>query len=288
MGLQNLLNRRRTTGTPVSEKNDLIEQDKPFFEESYTKLRFLHISGGLFSMGSNEISPDETALHNVILSQFWIGETPVLNWHYYKFLEATRHADLSFFRKGNFCNPHQPVVNIDWDDAQCYCQWLSEGSTKYQFSLPSEAQWECAARGTDQRLYPWGNEPPTEKHACFGLDPRTGAPQVAKKYPEGRGPFQAYDQSGTVWEWCLDNWDDLAYWSRLKGDQINPVKTVKKTSLWGSEQDDETSYRVIRGGCWNSLPPPNKELWTAFRTKRPFWNKCTDLGFRVVATLISW
>jgi formylglycine-generating enzyme required for sulfatase activity len=285
--IQKILNKKQAKITNISQKNNILEQDKPYFEENYTKLRLLHVSGGPFLMGANEISPDETASHCVTLSPFWIGETPVLNWHYYRFLETTRYADLSFFKKGNFRDPHQPVVNIDWDDAQCYCNWLSEGSTKYKFSLPSEAQWECAARGTDQRLYPWGNEPPTEKRACFGLDPTTGAPGVVKSYPEGCGPFETYDQSGTVWEWCLDDWNDLAYWSRLRGGQIDPVEKVKKASRRNSKQDDETSYRVIRGGCWRSPPPPSKELWAAYRNKRRLWYKGPDLGFRVVATLRS-
>ena len=90
------------------------------------------------------------------------------------------------------------MVNVSWDDAVDFCRWLSE-ATHRSFRLPSEAEWEKAARGSDGRIYPWGNQAPDEKRCNFGT--KVGDTTPVGKYPDGASPCGALDMAGNVWEW---------------------------------------------------------------------------------------
>jgi serine/threonine-protein kinase len=118
---------------------------------------------------------------------------------------------------------------VSWEEAQAYCQWAG-------LVLPSEAQWEAAARGPDGRRYPWGNEEPTAEHANFGN--REGATTPVGAYPRGAGPFGTLDQAGNVWEWCVDIWDDKAY-RRKERAKEDPVSAR-----------GDGAVRCLRGGAW--------------------------------------
>lgn len=96
---------------------------------------------------------------------------------------------------------NRPVIFVSWDDASAYCQWLSQ-KTGLRFNLPTEAQWEKAARGNDQRKYPWGNQEPDKNLANFGFDIDKTTP--VDSYPAGASPFGLLDMAGNVWEWCSD------------------------------------------------------------------------------------
>jgi len=135
-------------------------------------------------------------------------------------------------------NRRYPVVGVSWFDAVAFAKWLTEraGAT---FRLPSEAQWEYAARGSDGRLYPWGDETPDSSFACYSSDRLRTHPEVVGSYPKGRGPFGCLDQAGNVFEWCLDVWDPLVYQARLGTVFSDPV-AIKGFS----------SQRVLRGGTW--------------------------------------
>ncbi|MGB1017421.1 MAG: formylglycine-generating enzyme family protein, partial [Nannocystaceae bacterium] len=168
-----------------------------------------YVPKGTFEMGSEQFSNTQP-IHKVTLSGFWLGETPVTNEEYEQYLQANPKAKkLRYWGHSNLSDPRQPVVGVSWDDATAFCQWMQQVAG-VDATLPSEAQWEYAARGTDKRPYPWGEEPPTPKRACYDAS-GIKAPPIVASYPAGRGPFNALDQSGTVWEWCRDVWSADAY-----------------------------------------------------------------------------
>ncbi len=136
--------------------------------EPKTGLRLLPIPAGEFRMGSEDIN-DARPVRQVRLSPFRLGETPVTNRQYQVFLKATDHREPPSWRDRRFSDPDQPVVGVSWHDAVAFCAWLSDAAP-VRFALPSEAQWEYAARGSDDHRYPWGNDAPTPEHACFGQE----------------------------------------------------------------------------------------------------------------------
>ena len=97
------------------------------------------------------------------------------------------------------------MVDVSWDAATAYCRWLSE-TTGQRYRLPSEAEWEKAARGTDGRIYPWGNQPPDERRCNFNNNVKDTTP--VGSYPAGVSPYGCYDMAGNVWEWTSSlSWD---------------------------------------------------------------------------------
>jgi formylglycine-generating enzyme required for sulfatase activity len=153
------------------------------------------IPGEYFSMGSNDGSGAERPPHRVWLDTFYIDKYEVTNHKYAEFLKATGHPRPAFWENDRYNSPDQPVVGVSWDDAVAYCKWAGK-------RLPTEAEWEKAARGgADGRKFPWGDEEPKGK-AAFGQDMNTGRPAPVGKYqPNGYG---LYDMAGNVWEWCVD------------------------------------------------------------------------------------
>ena len=135
----------------------------------------------------------------------------------------------------------QPVVGVTWFDAQAFAEWIGG-------SLPTEAQWERAARGTTARTYPWGNTPPkARQHANFAR--RYNRPMPVGQFPKGESPNGIADLAGNVWEWCLDEYSLTAY-QRNNGEvSRNPINLRFR---------DVLRARVIRGGAWDvgsAFPP---------------------------------
>lgn len=204
------------------------------FTEPLTGIRFLWIPGGRFEMGGYAEKP----IRWVRISPFWIAETPVTNRQYAVFLkQKTGAPEPACWRELGYYSPDQPVVGVNWDDAQAFCRWLS-GESGRKVVLPSEAQWEFAARGTDGREYPWGNEPPDGSRACFAAE----YPAPVGSYPAGRGPFGTLDQAGNVWEWCRDLVDAHAYAKQVEkeGEPVDPVEE--------EVEREAVVRRVLRGG----------------------------------------
>ncbi|MEM6456440.1 MAG: SUMF1/EgtB/PvdO family nonheme iron enzyme [Acidobacteriota bacterium] len=216
----------------------------------------VYVPGGRYTLGADDIRDKEKPIHTVTLSPYWIGKYPVTNAQYGKFLEATRHEKPAYWSDNAFNSPNQPVVDVSWHDAQAYCTWAG-------LVLPSEAQWEAAARGTDQRTYPWGNAEPTEKLANF--DKTVGRTTPVGRYPAGAGPFGTLDQAGNVWEWCVDVWSVEAYKNR-DGEE-DPVNA----------EGDET-IRACRPGSWFDEPG---WLRGADRVGLGVASRGWSLGFRV-------
>jgi formylglycine-generating enzyme required for sulfatase activity/predicted MPP superfamily phosphohydrolase len=244
------------------------------FVDSVSWSKFLWIPGGRFQMGGNRYL-DEQPIHWVTVSPFWLGETPVTNRQYGLFLKATGYREPDLWRDRRFSAPEQPVVAVSWEDAVEYCRWLpSAAALPVTMTLPSEAQWEFAARGTDGREYPWGAEPPDETRACFDLDLDTGQPAAVGSYPAGKGPFGTLDQAGNVWEWCRDAWDSDAYRKRATG--AEPVDPLVEGHV--------DSDRVLRGGGWADSAV---SLRSASRYWGPASSRVVDIGFRVAAAPAS-
>ncbi|MBF0348712.1 MAG: SUMF1/EgtB/PvdO family nonheme iron enzyme [Magnetococcales bacterium] len=239
--------------------------------EPKTGLRLLFISGATFTMGSDDHEPEERPAHEVRLSDYWLGETPVTNEQYRCYLQATKAEESAFWRNPRFSDPMQPVVGVSWNEAKAFCHWLNEGSGQnFRFTLPSEAQWEFAARGTDGRDYPWGNEKPTKERACFGQQSSYGKPALVGSFPDGRGPFGHLDLAGNVWEWCLDGWSADYQWCTGEK-RFNPM---------GPGRDS----RVLRGGSWFL---PADRLRAAYRLGDHAGGRYGLIGFRVAAAPAS-
>ena len=221
------------------------------------------VENGPFVMGSNE-RDSEGPVHEVQLDSYLIDKYPVTNEQYSRFLEYMQQSnDHSMCHpqeaKGKdhspkgwqtpeyekfSDNPKSPVIFVDWWDAWAYARWAGK-------TLPTEAQWEKAARGTDQRKYPWGNEEPTPGTANFGN--HVSKTTVVGSYPIGASPYGCMDMAGNVWEWTLDTYDKTFY---TNSSQVNPVNITGKPSRTlrgGSWNDSSNAVRVCVRSCWINI-----------------------------------
>jgi len=222
----------------------------------------LWVPAGVYIQGSEDLSIDERPEHPVQLEGFWFSKYPITNEQFRAFLEANpRQPEPAFWTDATYNQPHQPVVGVSWHQARAYCEWAG-------LELPSEAQWEAAARGTDGRPYPWGTDPPGTSLANFSRN--VGRTSPVDAYPDGVGPFGTFDQSGNVWEWCEDVWDGTNY----RGRQVDP-RTGRPARFGG----DGNPARCIRGGAWWEEP---WKLNAAYRTWCDADTRELDLGFRCV------
>ena len=169
---------------------------------------------------------DEVPQHTVYLNAYYIYKNDVTVAQYKTFCDATGHVMPPTPRWGWFAD--HPVVNVSWDDANAYAQWAGA-------SLPTEAQWEKAARGTDGRVYPWGNIWDAGKCNRF-----SGETSRVGNFLLGASPYGVLDMAGNVWQWCAD-WYDLTYY------QNSPTRNPLGP--------DTGTMRVLRGGSWSNPPP---------------------------------
>jgi formylglycine-generating enzyme required for sulfatase activity len=226
----------------------------------------VHVQTGTFLMGSDpavdpEASRAEQPQHQVRLSEFYIGKYPVTNAQYAAFARAVNRA----FGATPPGQENFPVVNVAWDDAAAVCHWLSRATSR-SFRLPTEAEWEKAARGNEGRRYAWGND---WNPAWLNAGSRCGGLTAAGHFsPSGDSPYGAADMMGNVWEWCADWFDGRLYPRRAKHLVNDPPGP-------GTGQ----GY-VVRGGAFDSPPRHTRcadRNWYYPDAVRP------DLGFRIVA-----
>lgn len=222
------------------------------------------IPEGSFLMGCEHGQENEQPCHRVWVDGFGIGRFPVTNREYKIFTDATQTLAPPFSADPIFSDPERPVVGVSWDDAIVYCRWLSN-RTGAQFRLPTEAEWERAARGgREGALYPWGDELPSEKNFT-GADPETGGPaKVGINAPNG---FGLYDMSENVHEWCSDYYDYNYY-------RYSPERNPRGPS--------DGRRRASRGGSWRHRIKFSR---CAARSSLPPSFKYADYGFRVAVTI---
>ncbi|HEU4685459.1 MAG TPA: formylglycine-generating enzyme family protein [Nitrospira sp.] len=194
------------------------------------------IPAGPFMMGRPDAAADEQPVHRVLLGAFYIDGHEITVAEYAKFLEEEDvDPPLLWQETRNGDHLQKPVLGVDWYDAGSYCRWSNK-------RLPTEAEWEKAARGTDGRMYPWGNAPPAPRHANFGREKGQGYSAVATvgSFGDGRSPYGVLDMAGNVWEWVADRYDEHYYQHSPENNPRGPASGP---------------LRVLRGGAWNSAAP---------------------------------
>jgi formylglycine-generating enzyme required for sulfatase activity len=239
------------------------------------------IPAGEFTMGSNESDPyfwgAEAPQHVVILDEFWIYKTEVTNRMYALCQEAKScprpaqvHSVITDSYYGNPAYDNYPVIYVTYVDAVSYCSWAGG-------RLPTEAEWEKAARGTDRRLFPWGDDDPSGDLANIcdrlctqgakreaAVDDGFPGPAPVGSFPAGVSPYGVLDMAGNVWEWVFD-WFSPAYYN------VSPMENPLGPAAGVT--------RGIRGGGWDT---PNSGVRVVVRTSLTPTKSLNGLGFRCV------
>jgi formylglycine-generating enzyme required for sulfatase activity len=227
-------------------------------------IEMVRVEAGPFQMGS-ESGGDEGPVHTVILAEFEIDRYEVTNAQYAACVDAggcKPPGNTSSNTRDVYYGPPEyadfPMVNVDWFQAQNYCEWRGA-------RLPTEAEWEKAARGSDERTYPWGEAEVDCSRAnhfrCGGDTHQVGSHRA------GVSPYGAYDMAGNVWEWVADAYDSEYYAS---SPSENPL---------GPEDEQNKSSKVLRGGSWGSA---EGGLRAAYRRGIGPYNQNDNIGFRCV------
>jgi formylglycine-generating enzyme required for sulfatase activity len=238
----------------------------------------VQVAAGPFLRGSPEGVglPDERPQRELYLSAFHIDVVPVTFGEFERFVKALGYQRPELWSEDGWAareregwtrprfagdpewahvtGPRQPVCGISFWEAEAYARFVGKG-------LPTEAQWEKAARGTDGRLYPWGNEW-LEGYCSVRGGTLRAAPPVGS-FPRGASPYGALEMAGGVWEWCADCYDASFYAKASARDPFGPAGELK----------------VARGGAWNALPLQNR---TANRNAWKPSARFSNLGFRCV------
>jgi serine/threonine-protein kinase len=200
-------------------------------------LDWVLIPAGEFLMGSSKDRDrrtwgNEEPLHSIVLPAFWISKTPVTNAEYERFVHATGHRVPIHWAGGIIPSgkEHHPVVFVDWFDARAFCGWAGG-------RLPTEAEWEKAARGVDGKIYPWGDARPNRKLCNHNLF--FGDTLEVGHHPDGASPYGVLDMAGNVWEWTASIPSPYPY---------NPQD--------GREAPENGGYRILRGAAFRTVNPP--------------------------------
>lgn len=298
----------------VLERNDTGHWEARFADGHV----FVHVPAGVFLRGSEDGEPDEQPMGEVLLDDYWLAKYPVTVGQFRAFVEATgfvtdaerglgswQYWDGGWEPRldGRWDNTYleqaedHPVVSVSWDDVQHYCAWLSE-QLGPSFGLPTEAQWEKGARGTDGRRYPWGDEPPSGAHANLNdarflaayaesdraemadpaLDDGFAETAPVDAYPLGASPYGILDMAGNAGEWCHDVYDEDSY---RDGPHVNP-----RGPQVDPGRDHGSIDRVNRGGAWTDSATPTHpgaghSILSAARTGDEQNSSDDHMGFRL-------
>ena len=234
----------------------------------------VEIESGPFWMGAGSldqiIKPEETPMTKVDLPSFEIGIFPITNEEYQRFVKAENHPKPQCSIIPNLFTPNRPVTGVTHKDAVAYCLWLSDKLSEH-YRLPTEAEWEKAARGglivenvenpEPQRVYPWGNK---FRRKIANLGGKFGGVTDIQHFAFGKSPYGCFDMAGNVLEWCGESFDPKLM-LRLNED---PAYKPKPNSL-----------QAVRGGSWFTEPEFGRCSCREGR-QQDFWSY--DLGFRIV------
>jgi formylglycine-generating enzyme required for sulfatase activity len=278
--------KRVAAGNALAQQGDPRFRADAWYLPDEPLLGFIEIPAGPFLMGSDKAHDsgaydEELPQREVALPRYFIGRYPVTVPQFRAFVERGGIQPVNLESLQGLAN--HPVVSVTWYELLRYCAWLTErlrawlGTPEplatllrkdgWQVSLPSEAQWEKAARSTDGRIYPWGNDPdPNRANYAFT---RIGAKSAVGCFPSGASPYGVEDLSGNVWEWTRSLWADYPY----------PAGQSERAAREDLKADRDIP-RVLRGGAFASnlrLVRCACRNWGATRTIR-----AGHLGFRVV------
>jgi formylglycine-generating enzyme required for sulfatase activity/serine/threonine protein kinase len=272
-----------TNTTPVTGSGILLTG-------GWVDTEMVYVPAGEFLMGSigadSIAADDEKPQHAVYLSDYWIGLTQVTNSMFARFVAATGYqtdAEMAgsawtydpsnrswadtpgaswrspFGSESNLNGLEEhPVVQVSWNDAVAYCQWAGK-------RLPTEAEWEKAARGVGGRAYPWGDE--WDSGRVNSRETGRYASSVVGSYPFGASPYGALDMAGNVWEWVSDWYSDSYY---------------SETPYWNPTGPAEGPGRVLRGGSWFD---PRNDVRTSERYRGAPDGRVANFGFRCAYSL---
>lgn len=242
----------------VEEKREPASGSKSLREKD--GMDILYVPGGSFEMGSTELTYAKP-VRTVDVDGFYIDKYEVTNGQYRRCVSEGAcqfgGANTSNTRERYYDNPvytNHPVINLNWYEARDYCKWVGG-------DLPTEAQWEKAARGTDGRRYPWGDFEPNKSKANYNQN--EGDTMPVGSYSQNVSPYGAMDMAGNVWEWTLD-------WY---ADSYSPDDTDNPTGPTAGQ------FRTIRGGCWYYEAT---FIRSAHRSKHNPLYRYYNVGFRCV------
>lgn len=206
------------------------------------------IPAGEFAMGCDAGAQNERPVHRVFVDEFAIGRFAVTNQTYQCFIEDRGHNAPPGWNDPRFNHSDQPVTSVSWFDAADYCAWLSEKTAKL-YRLPSEAEWERAARGgLDGKLYTWGDEPAQHQPDYSELW-LNGPERAGRRPPNG---FGLYDISENVHEWCSDWYDERYYLDSPSRNPRGPAVGTRRSSRGGSWRHQ---IKITRVAARSSIPP---------------------------------
>jgi formylglycine-generating enzyme required for sulfatase activity len=249
---------------PAQEEKVLPDILTP--RQSYEPEMVLIPVGG-FLMGSDpakdkDAQDDEQPQHFLALPAYYLARTPVTNAQYLAFVQDAGQGAPGGWQgdKPPKGKEDHPVVDVTWRDALAYCRWLAQ-ATGRPYALPSEAEWEKGARGTDGRIYPWGNDWAAARCNCY--ERREGDTTPVGAYPGGASPYGLLDMAGNVWEWTRSLWD----------------REYPYVPNDGRENLEAGGARVVRGGAFDFT---SGFVRCAFRLSLNPAQWVRGLGFRVV------
>jgi len=220
---------------------------------------------------------DEGPAHPVVLDAYYLDKHEVSNRRYGEFMKATGHAAPAYWDDKRLNKPEQPVVGVNWYDAKAFCEF--EGKR-----LPTEAEWEKAAKGPQGFRYPWGNEVDPARANYGGHGNQQAGTKPVGSYPNGVSGYGLHDMAGNAFEWVQDWYDPKFY---RPDPSVNPTGPAKPVWMGGTgtyvDRLTVGEKRVLRGGSWIAAPQ-------SITTTHRFWNhpinNCygVGLGFRCALT----
>ena len=221
------------------------------------------VPAGWFLMGSDKGQDNERPVHRVWVDRFLLATCQVTNREFGLFLRATGSLPPPFWEDPAFRDPEQPVVAVSWFEAARYCEWLS-ATTGKKYRLPTEAEWERAARGgLEGQQFPWGDDPP-QSRPHYHERWQTGPEPVGRSAPN---PYGLHEMCENVHEWCSD-WFDPAYYA------VSPERNPPGPA--------DGSRRASRGGSWRHHIKISR---CSARSSIPPEFQYADYGFRVACEL---
>ena len=222
------------------------------------RYQMILIPAGEFLMGSGSGPAHEQPEHRVLLNSYLIDRYPVTNAHYKRFVDVAGYKPPPHWSAGSYPidQANHPVVDVSWEDACAYAEWIGK-------RLPTEAEWEKAARGTEGRVYPWGDA--FQRDRLNGLN-EEGHTTPVDRYPDGASPYGVMDMCGNVSEWVAD-WHASEYY--------------KSAPLANPSGPAEGKFRVIKGGFFGETMAGVRAACRAFFSPG---SGRDNLGFRCAKT----